>query len=93
MRWESQKAVVNLEEIWREGAVLDCEIGFPPGTSVEIHAAGRRWMGIATSVQEYEFGFHIEVEFSTLTPWRIEDFRPLHLLNPAELKARDPRQQ
>ena len=77
--------IVNLEEIWESGAVLECEDEPPAGVPAEIRCQGVTLCGRLTKVEEHEFGWRAEMEFSPLTPWSPERFQPDHMLNPADL--------
>jgi hypothetical protein len=72
--------VVNLEEIWESGAVIECEYEPVAGQFVQILAPGGRLAGTIRGIEAHEFGWRAEIAFSPLTPWRIETFRPQHLL-------------
>jgi hypothetical protein len=76
--------IVNLEEIWKTGAVIECEHEPAAGEAVQIRAAGARLSGTILSIEAHEFGWRAEIAFSPLTPWRIETFRPQHLLGMPE---------
>ena len=79
--------VVNLEEIWRTGACLEIEDPVPEGVPVEVRTQGVKFHGTVTAVEEHELGWRIELEFSPLTLWSVENFRPRHLLDPSALEA------
>ncbi len=78
-------AVVNLEEIWESGAVLECEKRPDESGPAEIRCEGITFCGRLTRVEQHEFGWRAEMEFSPLTPWSPERFQPDHMLNPADL--------
>ena len=75
--------LVNLEEIWCGGAILEAETAVAPGALVELRCGGAVFRGRILEVQPHEFGWRFEVEFSPNTPWRPEEFRPDHLLDPS----------
>ena len=75
-----QECVVNLEEIWETGAVLESEEAIEAGKKAEIRTDGTFFAGKVADVEKHEFGWRIRMEFSPLTPWRPEIFRPGHLL-------------
>jgi hypothetical protein len=77
---------VNLEEIWGSGAVLECEEEVGNGALVKISADDVSFSGRVTAVERHEFGWQVEMAFSPLTPWTIEQWRPEHALDPATLK-------
>lgn len=77
--------VVNLEEIWRNGAVLEAEQPIEEGARIEIRAGNVFFAGGIARVERHEFGWRLEVEFSPLTLWSPEVFRPEHLLDPSSL--------
>ena len=76
---------MNLEEIWQRGAVLECEEPPPDGTLAEIRSGGAFFAGRIKHSSRHEFGCRIELEFSPLTPWSPDRFRPEHLLDLTEL--------
>ena len=77
--------VVNLEEIWTTGAVLESEEPVEEGTNIEIRCDTAFFAGRITRVERHEVGWRLEMEFSSLTPWSPEKFRPQHLLNVSDL--------
>ncbi len=77
---------VNLEEIWGEGAVLECEEEVANGALVLILSDELSFEGRVTRVEREETGWRVEVALSTLTHWSIEQWRPEHALDPASLK-------
>lgn len=76
---------VNLEEIWTTGAVLEAETAVTRGAEVELRCGATVLKGRIVEVEPHEFGWRFEVEFSAATPWRPEEFRPDHLLDPSAL--------
>jgi len=76
--------MVNLEEIWKTGAVIECEHEPRAGEAVQIRASRTRLSGTILSIEAHEFGWRAEIAFSLLTPWRIETYRPQHLLGMPE---------
>lgn len=81
LRINSDEFTVNLEEIWREGAVLESEGPIETGVRVEIRSSQAFFAGKVKQVEQHEFGWRAEVEFSPLTPWSPDLFRPQHLLD------------
>jgi hypothetical protein len=75
--------IVNLEEIWVTGAILEAETTVMRGAPVELRCGPAVFRGRVVEVEPHEFGFRVEVEFSPKTPWRPEEFRPDHLLDPS----------
>lgn len=78
---------MNLEEICRTGATLESDEPVPAGVRAEMRTQGVQFHGTVTEVEEHDFGWRIELEFSPLTPWSVENFRPRHLLDPAVLEG------
>ncbi len=74
-------SIVNLEEIWREGAILESEDAVEDGVAIEIQCGDILFAGRVTQVEHHEFGWRIEVEFSPATPWEKERFQPQHMLD------------
>jgi hypothetical protein len=79
--------VVNLEEIWEDGAVLESEQPAELGARVEIRCDRAFFAGRIVQVKGHQFGWRIEVEFSPMTPWKPEQFRPEHLLDLSQLDS------
>jgi hypothetical protein len=84
LRSPAGEFTVNLEEIWETGAVVECEQEPPTGAPVQIRTDQVRLSGSVCRTESHEFGWRAEITFSPLTPWRIEVFRPAHLLDIAE---------
>ena len=76
---------VNLEEIWGDGAELGCEEEVGRGALALILSEGLSFEGRVTEVEREETGWRVEVSFSPLTPWSIEQWLPEHALDPAKL--------
>jgi hypothetical protein len=85
--FSGQRRVVNLEEICRTGACLESDDSVPAGVPVEMRTEAVRFQGTVTEVEEHDLGWRIELEFSPLTPWCVEHFRPQHLLDPSALEG------
>jgi hypothetical protein len=81
----STESTVNLEEIWREGAVLECEHPVEEGSAVEMRGGTASFSGHAIQVERHEFGWRVNVEFSPPSAWDLEQFQPRHLLDESEL--------
>lgn len=71
--------IVNLEEIWQTGAIVEGEPAGPRPVTAGF-AQIQSFSGRVLSVEEHEFGWRAEIQFSPLTPWSIELFCPQHLL-------------
>ena len=76
---------VNLEEIWESGAILESDHEIQHCALAELRCAGVSLYGRLTRAEKHDFGWRIEMEFSPLTPWSPERFRPDHLLDLTEL--------
>ena len=81
IRINSEELTVNLEEIWRNGAVFEAEVPVAARGRVEIRSGKAVFAGRITSVERHEFGWRADVEFSPLTPWSPDLYRPLHLVD------------
>jgi hypothetical protein len=81
--------VANLEEIWATGAVLESEQPVKEDTNMEMRCGSALFAGRVVQVEQHEFGWRVQVEFSPLTPWSLEKFEPEHLLNASELDKSD----
>lgn len=75
----------NLEEIWDDGAMLECETEVDPGVSATISADDVSFSGRITAVERHEFGWQVEITFSPVTRWTIEKWRPEHAIDPKTL--------
>lgn len=83
LRMNSGESKVNLEEIWQNGAIIEAETPVETGARVEIRSGQALFAGKITKVERHEFGWRAELEFSPLTPWSPDRFRPQHLLDVA----------
>ena len=81
LRNNSVESFVNLEEIWENGAVLESEQPVHEGSKVEMRCGAAFFSGRIVQVEHHEFGWRFEVEFSPMTPWKLEQFQPEHLLD------------
>jgi hypothetical protein len=81
--------VVNLEEIWQTGAIIEVEEPVEPGVIVELRCGPVFFAGRVTQVEQHESGWRAEVAFSPLTPWTLDKFQPRHLLNLSDLGKRE----
>ena len=79
------ETIVNLEEIWESGAVVECEDAPPLASYAELHCGGVTLFGSLKSVDQHAFGWRAEIEFSPLTPWTPERFYPAHLFDPSQM--------
>ena len=77
--------IVNLEEIWTTGAVLESEEPAEEGAKAEIRCGGAFFAGSIVHVERHEFGWRLEMEFSPMTPWNVDQFQPEHLLDVSKL--------
>ena len=85
LRNNSIESIVNLEEIWENGAVLESEQPAQEGSKVEMRGGAAFFAGRIVQVERHEVGWRFEVEFSPMTPWSPEKFRPSHLLDVSQL--------
>ncbi len=76
---------VNLEEIWDDGAILECEAEVAPGVSAMILTDAVLFAGRITAVEKQESGWEIEITFSPSTRWSMEKWRPDHAIDPKTL--------
>ena len=85
LRIDSAESIVNLEEIWRDGAVLESDTPVAEGARCELRCEAAFFAGTVLRVEPHEFGWRAEIEFSPMTPWFPEKFRPKHMLDVSEL--------
>ena len=79
---------VNLEEIGENFAVFETEAPLELREQVCLEGGGGQFHGFVNSVEKHDFGWRVEIEFSPLTRWSPERFRPQHLFDPAVLLAK-----
>jgi hypothetical protein len=75
----ARDSVVNLEEIWDCGAILESEQAVDEGALIEIRCEQTFFSGKAVKVEKHEYGWRVEVKFSPMTPWKPDEFQPAHL--------------
>ncbi|MDP9055401.1 MAG: hypothetical protein M3N93_14045 [Acidobacteriota bacterium] len=80
LRIGAREFTVNLEEIAESGAVLESEEAVTADTKAEIRCAGAFFAGSIVEAEEHDFGWRLTMNFSPLTPWRLEEFEPAHLI-------------
>lgn len=90
LKVNSADCIMNLEEIWQDGASLESDDPVGDGASVELRCGAALFAGKVTQVERHEFGWRVEVEFSPLTPWNPEQFRPQHMLGVASPDESEP---
>jgi hypothetical protein len=78
---------VLIEEIWRDGAILECEEEIPQAEFAELDCGGPFFAGKLNGSAQHEFGWRAEMKFSAETPWSEKKFRPSHLLDPSKVKG------
>lgn len=83
---DGQECWVNIEEICETGVTLECETPVVAGVAAALAVDEAAFRGRITDVQQEEFGWRVEMEFSAETLWSPERWRPDHLLDPAVLK-------
>jgi len=84
LRNNSIESIVNLEEIWENGAVLESEEPVEVGSKIEMRCGAAFFAGRIVQVERHEIGWRFEVAFSPMTPWNPEEFQPEHLLDVSE---------
>ena len=85
LRMNSADSIVNLEEIWRDGAAFESEEPVIDGAQVELRCGRVVFAGKVILAEQHEFGWRVEVEFSPLTPWNPAQFQPQHMLDVSAL--------
>jgi len=76
---------VTLEEIWDDGAMLECETEVEPGADAMLSTDEISFTGRITAVEKHEYGWQAEITFSPVTRWKIEKWRPEHAIDPKTL--------
>jgi hypothetical protein len=77
-----------LEEIWREGAVLECDEEPQTEGHIEMQCGPAFFGGTLKAPEKHAFGWRVEMAFSPETPWSEQIFRPDHMLDPESLQPR-----
>jgi len=90
LRCAGTSLIVNLEEIWESGAILEAEESSPTGVHADLRCGAITLSGRLTQAENHALGWRLEMEFSPLTPWSPELFRPEHLLDPSKLSEPRP---
>lgn len=89
--------IVNLEEIWREGAQVEAEEALAEGLSVSLTrmadagpdaVLAAELHGVIASCLEIGTGFAVEILFSAGSAWHPGQFPPAHALDPVELERK-----
>lgn len=76
----------NLEEIWRNGAVLESEGPIPLGQKLLLRKGqGKLWAQVENCVA-HEFGYRVELKFLFDSTWTPAVFVPAHLLDPETVR-------
>jgi hypothetical protein len=75
----------NLEEIWESGAVLDCEEEVARDSAAMFSGDEVVFRGRVTHCGEHRFGWRVELELSSETPWSVELWKPEHALDSGTL--------
>ena len=75
---DGQARYVNLEEIWRTGAVVESEEDAAIGAPVTLRACGITLEAGVERVDRHEYGYRIEIRFVD-REWTQELFKPAHL--------------
>lgn len=75
---DGEARLVNLEEIWRTGAVVESEEDAAPGGKAQLRAGGATLEVDIERVERHEYGRRIEIRF-TDREWTPELFTPAHL--------------
>lgn len=85
---QQQEAVVNLEEIWPEGAVLQFEYSMRAGAELEIQCGSSTWFdGTVIDSRSDFIGHFVEIRFADGSRWSRAKYEPEHLFDPASLSA------
>ena len=80
--------IVNLEEIWSDGAAIEMDDGVEIGKQVELVCQENRLAGKIAGAEKHEFGWRIELKFLPATRWSPEVFRPQHMIDPDDLPGK-----
>lgn len=81
--------IVNLEQIWRSGAVFLSDTKVPRADRLWLVCGGRTFEGkIVRQEFQEELGYLVEIEFDRGHEWSCRKYRPKHMLNPMVIFAR-----
>ena len=86
-RWH--EAVVNLEEVWAKGAMLQFEAPVRAEMRVRINLNGLSLDGRVSKCTADFVGFLVEIEFAEGQTWSRELYEPDHYFDPRTLAADD----
>ena len=84
---DGEARYVNLEEIWRTGAVVESEEDAPMGACVALRSCGITLKADVERVEEHEYGYRIEIRFRN-REWTPELFKPAHLTDLTAIGAK-----
>jgi hypothetical protein len=85
LKRDSNETVVNLEEIWSEGAAVEMDDAVEIGRQVELVCGETCLIATVVSAGKHEFGWRMELKFLPDSLWSPELFRPEHMLDPNDL--------
>jgi hypothetical protein len=82
------QTVVNLEEIWSDGASIEMDDGIEIGKQIDLVCGENQLTGTVARAEKHEFGWRIELQFLPGSRWTPEMFRPGHMLDPNDLTGK-----
>ena len=82
------RTVANLEDISPSGVCLQVDIEIPLMTVVTISYPTGEYSGIVRYCQFKDIGHFVGIQFEG-PKWAEDNYKPLHLLDPRELVARE----
>jgi hypothetical protein len=88
LRWNdgSDAAIVNLEEIWSQGAVIQMDSPLPAGTRVRLELEDCDYSGQVDACEFQKIGHYITLRFVGGDKWSPDIYTPEYLLDPAALE-------
>jgi hypothetical protein len=85
LKRDGADTVVNLEEIWSDGASIEMDEGIELGKQIDLVCGENHLTGSVANAEQHEFGWRIELKFLPGSQWSPEMFRPGHMLDPNDL--------
>jgi hypothetical protein len=84
---DGEARYVNLEEIWRTGAVVESEEDAEVAARVTLRSGGITMKCDVERVDRHEYGYRIEIRFID-REWTPELFKPAHLTDLTTIGAK-----
>ena len=80
-----KRRIGNLEDISSSGMCLQLEIPIEAGTSIRVLYGGGELVGVVRYTVVRDLAYLVGINFDECSRWSGNEFRPQHLLDPADL--------